>query len=180
MVHFIRADKIRVCVCVCNSRAYGHQPCSCRPCRRATTPSSWLWLTQPDSRTPPRSLSLFSQVQCGADTDIFLCFQQLVRLISFFLFHFVAKNNVFPVEEKADCSRSTLSWCKLPTTTSSDFNVYTAVSTLAYLFLCTSNFMLCLVRTFYFYLKHSRQLSFKTWVPRSDDVKLKVGFCVLF
>lgn len=85
---------------MCNSRAYGHQPCSCRPCRRATTPSSWLWLTQPDSRTPPRSLSLFSQVQCGADTDIFLCFQQLVRLISFFLFHFVAKNNVFPWKKK--------------------------------------------------------------------------------
>lgn len=50
----------------CCFRVCALQSCSCRPCRRETTPSSWPWQTQLDSRTPPRSLSLYSQVNIWA------------------------------------------------------------------------------------------------------------------
>lgn len=73
----------------CVFREYGHRSCSCLPCRRETTPFSWLWQTQLDSRTPPRSPSLCSQVNSwtinfkkGSCLPYLLTHVFLIRLLS--------------------------------------------------------------------------------------------------
>lgn len=54
-------------------RASGLRSCSCQPCRRETTPSSWRWQTRLDSRTPPRSPLLCNQVNTWGGNQSCLC-----------------------------------------------------------------------------------------------------------